>query len=183
MHNLGTDFIHSVTGVRWKETARENDRDGPAEKAIEFEAVIRQGAQEKRRTLIEDLHNRLSCFAFQTAYLETSGRALEIQSGGTEQITLPMYGHALNVKKSKNRTKSQRPGQIDAVHVPSKRRTRITDDTTHIANRRKEAQTSQHYAWECSAEQLTRDTSTSITRKRAEISRWMCLSLGSSLQT
>ena len=86
-----------------------------------------------------------------------------------------MYGHALNVEKSKNRMKSQGPGQIDAVHVPRKRGDRRTDDTTHTANQRKEAQTSQRYAWECSAEQLTRDTSTSIISKRAEISLWMGL--------
>ena len=55
MHNLGTDFIQTVIGVRWKDTARGDDRDRPAAEAIEFEAVIRQGAQEERRTLIDDL--------------------------------------------------------------------------------------------------------------------------------
>ena len=55
MHNLGTEFIHSVIGVRWKNTTRGNDRNRPAVEAIEFEAVIRQGAQEERRTLIDDL--------------------------------------------------------------------------------------------------------------------------------
>ena len=55
--------------------------------------------------------------------------------------------------------------------------------TTHTPDQRKEVQTSQRYEWECSAEQLTRDTLTSIKRKRAGISPWMCLCLGSSLKT
>ena len=55
MHNLGRDFIQSVTGARWKGTARGENQGQPVAEAIEFEAVIRQGAQESRCTLIADL--------------------------------------------------------------------------------------------------------------------------------
>ena len=52
MHNLGRDFIQSVTGARWKGTERGENQGRPVAEAIEFEAVIRQGTQESRRALI-----------------------------------------------------------------------------------------------------------------------------------
>ena len=55
MHNLGRDFIQTVTGARWKDTERGENQGRPVVEAIEFEVVIRQGAQESRRTLIADL--------------------------------------------------------------------------------------------------------------------------------
>ena len=82
-----------------------------------------------------------------------------------------MYGHALYVKRSKNRTQSQRPRNIFAKHVPGKE------------DARRKAQMSQSYAWECGAERLTRDTSTSITRKPAGTSPLMCLCLETSSRT
>ena len=179
MHNLGRDFIQTVTGVRWKNTAKEDDRDRPAAEAIEFEAVIRQGAQEDRRTLIDDLLSKTDHELVRNLTTATPPLILRIPNSLFENFQ-PSFGDTEWWYRADGVTnvwtcpvceeiKEQDPVAKTQKHICQ---TCARQRRRNLARRK--AQMSQSYAWECGAERLTRDTSTSITRKRAGTSPLMC---------